>query len=141
MSKELTSAEKSRRTKLGNKTNEELIDIIIRKDDVGRRKENLIKALKINIQGLEKKCESLNSNITNIETEYDDLQKRNFAIIQVRENLKDEIKTLNTQLKDSEAQIDQLLKDIKKAFNSATKMFILGGIIGIIITEIVAHLF
>lgn len=141
MSKELTSAEKSRRTKLGNKSVEELIDIIIRKDDVGRRKDNLIKALKINIQGLEKKAESLNTNISNIETEYNDLQKRNFAVIKAREDLKDEIKTLNTQLKDSEYQINQLIKDIKKAFNSNAKMFILGGIIGVIITEIVAHIF
>lgn len=141
MSKELTSAEKSRRTKLGNKSVEELIDIIIRKDDVGRRKDNLIKALKINIQGLEKKAESLNTNISNIKTEYNDLQKRNFAVIKAREDLKDEIKTLNTQLKDSEYQINQLIKDIKKAFNSNAKMFILGGIIGVIITEIVAHIF
>lgn len=141
MGKELSAAEKSRKTKLSKKSVEELVSIVLRKDDVERRKDNLIKALKINIQGLKKKCESLNSNITNIETEYNDLQKRNFAIIQVRENLKDEIKTLNAQLKDSEAQIDQLLKDIKKAFNSTAKMFILGGIIGIIITEIVAHLF
>ena len=141
MSKELTSAEKSRRTKLGNKSVEELIDIIIRKDDVGRRKDNLIKALKINIQGLEKKAESLNTNISNIETEYNDLQKRNFAIIKVRENLKDEISNLNTQLTDAETQIDELHKAIKKAFNTNAKMFVLGGLIGVIITEIVAHLF
>lgn len=141
MGKELSAAEKSRRTKLSKKSVEELVNIILRKDDVERRKDNLIKALKINIQGLEKKAESLNSNITNIETEYDDLQKRNFEVIQVRENLKDEIKTINTQLKDSEAQINELNKAIKKSFNSTAKMFILGGIIGVIITEIVAHLF
>lgn len=141
MSKELTSAEKSRRTKLGNKTNEELIDIIIRKDDVGRRKENLIKALKINIQGLEKKCESLNTNIANIETEYANVKYNNIEANKRLTKLTFEIGSLNKQLEDSEAQIDQLLKDIKKAFNSAAKMFILGGIIGIIITEIVAHLF
>lgn len=141
MSKELTSAEKSRRTKLSKKSVEELVNIVLRKDDVERRKDNLIKALKINIQGLEKKAESLNTNISNIETEYNDLQKRNFAVIKAREDLKDEIKTLNTQLKDSEYQINQLIKDIKKAFNSNAKMFILGGIIGVIITEIVAHIF
>lgn len=141
MGKELSAAEKSRKTKLSKKSVEELVSIVLRKDDVERRKDNLIKALKINIQGLEKKCESLNSNITNIETEYNDLQKRNFEVIQVRENLKDEIKTLNTQLKDSEAQINELHKAIKKSFNSTAKMFILGGIIGVIITEIVAHLF
>lgn len=141
MSKELTSSEKSRRTKLGNKTNEELIDIIIRKDDVGRRKENLIKALKINIQGLEKKAETLNNDIANIETEYANVKHNNIEANKRLTKLTFEIGSLNKQLEDSEAQIDQLLKDIKKAFNSTAKMFILGGIIGIIITEIVAHLF
>ena len=55
MSKELSTAEKSRKTKLSKKSVEELVNIILRKDDVERRKDNLIKALKINIQGLEKK--------------------------------------------------------------------------------------
>ncbi len=141
MSKELTSAEKSRRTKLGNKSVEELIDIIIRKDDVGRRKDNLIKALKINIQCLEKKAESLNTNISNIETEYANVKHNNIEANKRITELTFEIGSLNTQLTDSEAQIDQLLKDIKKAFNSNAKMFILGGIIGVIITEIVAHIF
>lgn len=141
MSKELTSAEKSRRTKLGNKSVEELIDIIIRKDDVGRRKDNLIKALKINIQGLEKKAESLNTNISNIETEYANVKHNNIEANKRITKLTFDIGSLNTQLTDAETQIDELHKDIKKAFNSATKMFILGGIIGIIIMEIVEYLF
>lgn len=141
MSKKLTSAEKSRRTKLGNKSAEELIDIIIRKDDVGRRKDNLIKALKINIQGLEKKNKSLNNDIKNAETEYNDLQKRNFAVIKAREDFKFEVESLMTQLKDSETQINELHKAIKNTSNSAIKMFALGGVIGIIIMTIVAHIF
>ena len=141
MSKELTSAEKSRRTKLGNKSDEELIDIIIRKDDVGRRKDNLIKALKINIQGLEKKNESLNNDIKNAETEYNDLQKRNFAVVKSREDFKFEVESLMTQLKDSETQINELHEAIKNTSNSAIKMFALGGVIGIIIMVIVAHIF
>ena len=141
MSKELTSAEKSRRTKLGNKSVEELIDIIIRKDDIGRRKDNLIKALKINILGLEKKNESLNNDIKNTETEYNDLQKRNFAVVKAREYFKFEVESLMTQLKDSETQINELHEAIKKTSNSAIKMFALGGVIGIIIMVIVAHIF
>ena len=141
MGKKLSVAEKSRRTKLGNKSAEELIDIIIRKDNVGRRKDNLIKALKINIQGLEKKNESLNNDIKNTETEYNDLQKRNFAVIKAREDFKFEVESLMTQLKDSETQINELHEAIKKTSNSAIKMFALGGVIGIIIMAIVAHLF
>lgn len=141
MSKELSTAEKSRKTKLSKKSVEELVNIILRKDDVERRKDNLIKALKINVQGLEKKVEAISNNITNIETEYNDLQKRNFAIIQAREKFKDECKSLNVQLIDSETKINELHNAIKKASNSAIKMFALGGVIGFIVAEIVAHLF
>lgn len=134
MSKELTSAEKSRRTKLGNKSVEELIDIIIRKDDVGRRKDNLIKALKINIQGLEKKVEAISNDIANAETEYNELKRSNFNAIKVNANFKN-------QLEDSEYQIKKLNRIIQKSNNSDIKMFAIGGIIGIIIMVIVAHIF
>ena len=148
MGKELSAAKKSRKTKLSKKSVEELVNIVLRKDDVERRKDNLIKALKINIQGLEKKNESLNNDIKNAETEYNDLQKRNFAVIKAREDFKFEVESLitqlkdsETQLKDSETQINELHKAIKKTSNSAIKMFALGGIIGIIIMAIVTHLF
>lgn len=141
MAKELSTSEKSRKTKLSKKSVEELVNIILRKDDVERRKDNLIKALKINIQGLEKKVEAISNNITNIETEYNDLQKRNFAIIQAREKFKDECKSLNVQLVYSETKINELHNAIKKASNSAIKMFALGGVIGFLIAEIVVHLF
>ena len=140
MSKELSTAEKSRKTKLSKKSVEELVNIILRKDDVERRKDNLIKALKINVQGLEKKVEAISNNITNIETEYNDLQKRNFAVIKAREDFKFEAKSLKTQLEDSETKINELHNAIKKASNSAIKMFALGGVIGFLVAEIVAHL-
>ena len=141
MSKELSTAEKSRKTKLSKKSVEELVNIILRKDDVERRKNNLIKALKINVQGLEKKVEVINNNITNIETEYNDLQKRNFEVVKAREDFKFEAKSLKSQLVDSETQINELHNAIKKASNSAIKMFALGGVIGFLVAEIVAHLF
>ena len=141
MSKELSSSEKSRKTKLSKKSVEELVNIILRKDDVERRKDNLIKALKINIQGLEKKVESISNDIANIESEYNDLQKRNFAVVKAREDFKFEAKNLKTQLEDSEYQIKKLNRIIQKSNNSAIKMFALGGIIGFLVAEIVAHLF
>lgn len=141
MTKELSTAEKSRKTKLSKKSVEELVNIILRKDDVERRKDNLIKALKINVQGLEKKVEAISNNITNIETEYNDLQKRNFEVVKSREDFKFEAKSLKTQLVDSETQINELHKAIKKVSNSAIKMFALGGVIGFLVAEIVAHLF
>lgn len=141
MNKELSTAEKSRKTKLSKKSVEELVNIILRKDDVERRKDNLIKALKINVQGLEKKVEAISNNITNIETEYNDLQKRNFEVVKAREDFKFEAKSLKAQLVDSETQINELHNVIKKASNSAIKMFALGGVIGFLVAEIVAHLF
>lgn len=141
MTKELSTSEKSRKTKLSKKSVEELVNIILRKDDVERRKDNLIKALKINVQGLEKKVEAISNNITNIETEYNDLQKRNFEVVKAREDFKFEAKSLKTQLVDSETKINEFNNAIKKASNSAIKMFALGGVIGFLVAEIVAHLF
>ena len=141
MSKELSTSEKSRKTKLSKKSVEELVNIILRKDDVERRKDNLIKALKINIQGLEKKVEAISNDIANIETEYNDLQKRNFEVVKAREDFKFEAKNLKTQLVDSETQINELHNVIKKASNSAIKMFALGCFIGFLVAEIVTHLF
>ena len=97
--------------------------------------------LKINIQGLEKKVEAISNDIANIETEYNDLQKRNFEVVKAREKFRDECKSLNAQLIDSETQINELHKVIKKTSNSAIKMFALGGVIGFLVAEIVAHLF
>ena len=134
MSKELSTAEKSRKTKLSKKSVEELVNIILRKDDVERRKDNLIKALKINVQGLEKKVEAISNNITNIETEYNELKRSNFNAIKYNANLK-------TNLEDSEYQINKLNRVIQKSNNSAIKMFALGGVIGFLVAEIVAHLF
>ena len=141
MTKELSTSEKSRKTKLSKKSVEELVNIILRKDDVERRKDNLIKALKINVQGLEKKVESISNDIANIESEYNDLQNRNFEVVKAREDFKFEAKSLKTQLEDSESQINELHKVIKKTSNSAIKMFALGGVIGFLVAEIVAHLF
>ena len=134
MTKELSTSEKSRKTKLSKKSVEELVNIILRKDDVERRKDNLIKALKINIQGLEKKVEAISNDITNTETEYNELKRSNFNAIKNNAIFK-------TQLEDSEYKIKKLNRIIQKSNNSAIKMFALGGIIGFLIAEIVAHLF
>ena len=134
MGKELSAAEKSRKTKLSKKSIEELIDIVLRKDDVERRKDNLIKALKINIQALEKKVEAISNDITNAETEYNELKRSNFNAIKDNANFK-------TQLEDSEYQIKKLNRIIQKSNNSDIKMFAIGGVIGIIIMAIVAHIF
>ena len=134
MGKELSAAEKSRKTKLSKKSIEELVNIILRKDDVERRKDNLIKALKINIQGLEKKVEAISNDIANAETEYNELKRSNFNAIKANANFKN-------QLEYSEYQIKKLNRIIQEYNNSDIKMFAIGGVIGIIIMVIVAHIF
>lgn len=57
--KELSVAEKTRKTKLSKKSIDELINIVLRKDDIERKNNKLIKYLKITIDGLEKKTKSL----------------------------------------------------------------------------------
>ena len=57
--KELSVAEKTRKTKLSKKSVDELVNIILRKDDIERKNNKLIKCLKINIEGLEKKNKGL----------------------------------------------------------------------------------
>lgn len=140
MNKELTSAEKCRRTKLGNKTNEELINIIIRKDDIGRRKDKLITCLKNNILGLEKKINSIKADLSNVEQEYaDSVDKYN----DVSKTLKAEI-AHNATLKDNFDivcnQRDALDKKLNRAISAAVKTFFigvfLGGIVAVVISEI-----
>lgn len=57
--KELSVAEKTRKTKLSKKSIDELVNIILRKDDIERKNNKLIKYLKITIDSLEKKTKGL----------------------------------------------------------------------------------
>lgn len=47
---ELTTSEKSRKTKLSKKTNEELINIILRKDNVEKKQQTLLEIAKKSIE-------------------------------------------------------------------------------------------
>ena len=91
MKKELTSAEKSRVTKLSKKSNEELVDIIIRKDDVERRKDKLIACLKTNIAGLENKISNIQEDLRNAEAEYADILKKNNTLATIAQNKQNEL--------------------------------------------------
>ena len=57
--KELSVAEKTRKTKLSKKSVDELVNIILRKDDIERKNNKIIKCLKTNIEGLEKKNKNI----------------------------------------------------------------------------------
>lgn len=77
MEKELTSAEKARKTKLSNKSIDELVEIVFRKDNVEKKLQRLNKCLKDNIIGLENKCKSVNEELSKSEEEV--LRLNNFA--------------------------------------------------------------
>lgn len=145
MKKELTSAEKSRVTKLSNKSTEELIDIIIRKDDVGRRKDKLINCLKTNIAGLENKLSSIQQDLKNVETEYADILKKNntlATIAQHKQNeLSDKNKTLEANDKFYKDKLDALQDDLCKAMKADGKYFVLGMFVSAIIFAIMYYLF
>lgn len=144
MKKELTSAEKSRVTKLSKKSNEELVDIIIRKDDVERRKDKLIACLKTNIAGLENKISSIQQNLKNIETEYADILKKNntlATIAQKKQNeLSDKTKTLEANDKFYKDNLDALQDKLNKAIKANGKCFVLGMFVSAIIFAIIYHL-
>lgn len=145
MKKELTSTEKGRVTKLSKKSNEELVDIIIRKDDVERRKDKLIACLKTNIACLENKISSIQQDLKNVETEYADVLKKNNTLATIAQHKQNELNDINKTLKANDKfykdKLDALQDDFCKATKAAGKYFVLGMFIGVIIFAIIYYLF
>lgn len=144
MEKELTSAEKSRKTKLSKKSIEDLVNIIIRKDDVERRKDKLIACLKTNISGLENKIISIQQNLYNVETEYGDISKKYSTVVAIAQHKEDDLnkvkKTLEVNDKLYKDKLDVLQEELRKAFISDTKCFVLGMFVGGIIFAIIHYI-
>ena len=134
MKKELTSAEKSRVTKLSKKSNEELVNIIIRKDDVERRKDKLIACLKTNIAGLENKISNIQEDLRNAEAEYADIAQNK------QNELNDINKTLKANDKLYKDKLDVLQDNLNKAIKANGKYFVLGMFVSAIIFAIIYHL-
>lgn len=135
--KELSTAEKSRKTKLSKKSLEELVDIIIRKDDVERKTSKLIKCLKANIDGLDKKNKIILKG-------YQELEDTNVGISKSFEELHKVYKETNDKLKDSlntiqhyDDEIFSLQDKINKLVKSNAKCFGYGLVVGAVITFII----
>lgn len=141
MDKELTSAEKCRRTKLGNKTSEELIDVIVRKDDIGRRKDKLITCLKNNIVGLERKVESIKTDLANVESEYADSVDKYNALYKTYSAEVKHNAVLQENFDTACNHIDSLNKKLDKAVSAAIKIFFIGVFLGSIIAAVINYLF
>ena len=144
MKKELTSAEKSRVTKLSKKSNEELVNIIIRKDDVERRKDKLIACLKTNIAGLENKISNIQEDLRNAEAEYADILKKNNTLATIAQNKQNELndikKTLKANNKLYKDKLDILQDKLNKSIKANGKYFVLGMFVSAIIFAIIYHL-
>ena len=144
MKKELTSAEKSRVTKLSKKSNEELVDIIIRKDDVERRKDKLIACLKTNIAGLENKISNIQEDLRNAEAEYADILKKNNTLATIAQNKQNELNDINKTLKANDKlykdKLDVFQDKLNKAIKANGKYFVLGMFVSAIIFAIIYHL-
>lgn len=139
--KELSAAEKSRKTKLSKKSLEELVDIIIRKDDVERKTSKLIKCLKANIDGLDKKNKTILKG-------YQELEDTNVGISKSFEELHKVYKETNDKLKDSlntiqhyDDEIFALQDKINKLVKSNAKCFGYGLVVGAVITFIIELMF
>lgn len=103
--KELSVAEKTRKTKLSKKSIDELVNIILRKDDIERKNNKLIKYLKITIDGLEKKTKSL-------EEDYQKLEDINVSVNDSFNRLSKVYKETDTRLRDSLNTIQHYDDDI-----------------------------
>lgn len=139
--KELSVAEKTRKTKLSKKSVDELVNIILRKDDIERKNNKLIKCLKINIDGLEKKTKGL-------EEDYQKLEDINVSVNDSFDNLnrayKETIKKLDdslTTIKHYDDEIFSLQDKINRLVKSNSKCFGYGLIIGAVIVLVVKLIF
>lgn len=139
--KELSVAEKTRKTKLSKKSVDELVNIILRKDDIERKNNKLIKCLKINIDGLEKKIKSLEEDNKCLEDANINLHN---AFNEVNKNYKDTVKKLDdnvTTIKHYDDEIFSLQDKINRLVKSNSKCFGYGLIIGAVIVLVVKLIF
>lgn len=128
--KELSVAEKTRKTKLSKKSIDELVNIILRKDDIERKNNKLIKYLKITINGLEKKTKGI--------------EEDNKYLENANVNLNNSFNALNKDYKDSlniikhhDDEMFSLQDKINKLVKSNARCFGYGLIIGAVITFII----
>lgn len=139
--KELSVAEKTRKTKLSKKSIDELINIILRKDDIERKNHKLIKYLKITIDGLEKKTKGL-------EEDYQKLEDINVSVNDSFDRLSKVYKETDTRLRDSlntiqhyDDDIFSLQDKINRLVKSNSKCFGYGLLLGAVIVFTIELIF
>ena len=133
--KELSSADKCRRIKLRKKSVDELVNIILRKDDVERKSSKTIDTYKKLQLTSEKRIETLKDSLSKSE-EIQSTQEQTIAALNATiDNKTTTITTLEEHNKSLYGRIDSLEKTIKARNKEARILF--ATIVALIISVII----
>lgn len=133
--KELSSADKCRRTKLRKKSVDELVDIILRKDDVERRLSKSIDTFKKLQVTNEKRIETLKDSISKSEEIQATQEKTIYSLNTTLSNKNTSINVLEENKKSLYSRIDVLEKTIKDRNKEARVLFV--AIVCLILSNII----
>lgn len=133
--KELSSADKCRRTKLRKKSIDELVNIILRKDDVERKSSKTIDTYKKVQLTNEKRIEILKDSLDKSEEIQSNQEKTIYSLNTTLSNKTTTISTLEEHNKSLYGRIDVLEKTIKARNKEARILF--ATIIALIISIII----
>lgn len=133
--KELSSADKCRRTKLRKKSIDELVNIILRKDDVERKSSKTIDTYKKLQLTNEKRIEILKDSLDKSEEIQSNQEKTIAALNATIDNEDKHIATLEEHNKVLYSKIDVLEKTIKDRNKEARVLFI--SIVCLILSNII----
>ena len=133
--KELSSADKCRRTKLRKKSVDELVDIILRKDDIERKSSKTIDTYKKLQITNEKRIEILKDSLDKSEEIQSNQEKTIAALNATIDNKDNHIATLEEHNKALYGRIDVLEKTIKDRNKEARVLFV--AIVCLILSNII----
>ena len=133
--KELSSADKCRRTKLRKKSVDELVDIILRKDDIERKSSKTIDTYKKLQITNEKRIEILKDSLDKSEEIQSNQEKTIAALNATIDNEDKHIATLEEHNKALYGRIDVLEKTIKDRNKEARVLFV--AIVCLILSNII----
>lgn len=133
--KELSSADKCRRTKLRKKSIDELVNIILRKDDIERKSSKTIDTYKKLQLTNEKRIEILKDSLDKSEEIQSNQEKTIYSLNTTLSNKTTTISTLEEHNKSLYGRIDVLEKTIKAHNKKARILFAI--IVALIISIII----
>lgn len=133
--KELSSADKCRRTKLSKKSVEELVNIILRKDDTERKSSKTIDTYKKLQLTNEKRIEILKDSLDKSEEIQSNQEKTIYSLNTILSNKTTSINILEEHNKALYGRIDALEKTIKARNKEARILF--ATVVALILSNII----